>query len=107
MPHGPALTFFEVFGRFQHTNPLYKNSLIACLEGEVKVTILDDEVILKPREVIGYDYPHNPFIEPATPLAPNSRPATIIWIGGNRLGKVPDLDANLKQIRVKKLRVRP
>jgi len=91
MPEGPGMNSIELFGRFegQINQTLYKDALLLCLEGEVTATIKGAGVLLKTGDTIGFSTKHLTSLEPSSHLTPNALPVRLLWIGGNRLGKVP------------------
>lgn len=88
MPAGPGMVFMELFARFDGAlnAPLYEDAILYCVEGDASVGISGDVVSMSAGDAMGYVTERLEYIEPAPE---QELPIRLIWIGANRVGKIP------------------
>jgi len=90
MPEGPGATLLEVYGRYENAiNPeVYRDAMMHCLRGGVRLGILDEIVELGEGDFVGYVSRNLRWIEPVAPLGENDPVSLVLWFGAVRLGRV-------------------
>lgn len=89
LPDGPASAIFELGTSLQGINAeLYRDAILHCLAGRIRVTAEGQEFILGPGDFVGYKNDLDILISPVEPLSPHFEPPRLLWIGGNRVGQV-------------------
>lgn len=91
MPDGPGVVFIDLYriheGNINET--VYKDALLYCVEGHAIVGVQNESVVLSEGDVIGICPKDIKFMAPGPQMTPQTLPVRLMWIGGNRLGKVP------------------
>jgi len=65
LPNGPGINRLELYGRFEDPRMLqFHVNTLHCLDGEIRIAWSDDQVILRPNEVIAFRTKDPLFIEP-------------------------------------------
>lgn len=65
LPNGPGINRLELYGRFEDPRMLqFHVNTLHCLVGEIRIAWSDDQVILRPNEVIAFRTKDPLFIEP-------------------------------------------
>lgn len=90
MPDGPGATLIEVYGRYPDgINPdIYRDCMIHCLRGAIRLQILDEVVELEEGDFIGFATTNLRWMEPAAPLKGSDPTPLALWFGAVRLGRV-------------------
>jgi len=86
MPDGPGVVFIDLYQLLAGNinGAVYKDALLFCVEGEARVGVRNESVVLSEGDVIGFCPKDMTFMEPTS----QTLPVRLIWIGANRLGKV-------------------
>jgi transcriptional regulator with XRE-family HTH domain len=92
MPDGPGIIFVDLYAPNDDAlNPrVYQDALLVCLEGEAEVGIRGDLVILKAGDVLGFRPKEMNHLAPGPNVLPSSLPVRLLWIGANRVGRLPE-----------------
>ena len=101
MPQGPGTTFIELYGRYNHplNENVYREALILCQQGNVRIGINDTLVELEPGDVVGFSNHEMRWMEPIF-NDPDDLPTELLWVGAVRSGRIIEL--NRKRVLVRK-----
>jgi transcriptional regulator with XRE-family HTH domain len=92
MPKGPGLAVDEIHADREYGGSMtYRDCIRYCLRGEVLVTIGDCTYTLGEGDAIGYSNDLVFHMAPAHPLGPHDLPPLVLWVGANRMGKLPEV----------------
>jgi len=91
MPNGPGVISLDLYQHLEGNinETVYKDALLICVEGEAKVGVRDESVVLSAGDVIGICPKDITFMEPGPGMTAETLPVRLMWIGANRLGKIP------------------
>lgn len=90
MAEGPGTTFIELYGRYEGSMNMhiYREALIHCQRGGVRVGIKDRFIDLVAGDTVGFTNEHLRSLQSTVDAASEEAPTQLIWIGGVRVGKV-------------------
>ena len=85
MPEGPGLVTFELYGRypFAFNKEIYRDCLLSCLQGRVRLRIGGSTLELGDGGVVGYRSRDLEWIEP---VEGGELPVRLTWTGAVRIG---------------------
>ncbi|MGV3614574.1 MAG: helix-turn-helix domain-containing protein [Fimbriimonas sp.] len=93
MADGPGITFVELYEDYKGVNSrLYKNAIVYCMRGQVRIGLGDQRTVLTEGDAFGYNSDEEEMVMgPAHPITESELPPLVMWIGANRKGgTVPD-----------------
>lgn len=90
MPDGPGATLIEVYGRYPHgiNADIYRDCMIHCVRGSIRLQILDEVVELGEGDFVGFVNRNLRWIEPAAPVRASDPTPLALWFGAVRLGRI-------------------
>lgn len=90
MAEGPGTTFIELYGRYEGSmnKNIYREALIYCQRGAVRVEIKDTFVDLVAGDTVGFTNDFLKSLESTVDVNSEDAPTLLVWIGGVRVGKV-------------------
>ena len=91
MPEGPGIVMLELFGRLDgpFNATMYRECVLSCARGGVRVGVGDDVVELVEGEALGYRSKDLRWMEPLAPTDSDGLPSTLTWTGAVRVGNLP------------------
>jgi transcriptional regulator with XRE-family HTH domain len=91
MPEGPGNVYLEIYGYYESgiNAASYKDGVLHCLRGEVLITIEGETLHLCEGSMVGYNNYIQFGMQPVRPVGPDELPPLLLWIGANRVGRVP------------------
>ena len=91
MPEGPGIVTLELFGRLDGSfnATVYRECVLSCARGGVRVGVGDDIVELVEGEALGYRSKDLRWMEPLVPTDNDGLPTTLTWTGAVRVGNLP------------------
>ncbi len=100
MPQGPGTTFIELYGRYDRAMnaDVYREALICCQRGSVRIGIGDSVAELGEGDVVGFSNGEMRWMEPIA-NDPDELPTRLLWIGAVRIGRVIPLDRKRVLVR--------
>ena len=101
MAEGPGATLIEVYGRYPHpfNVEIYRDCIIHCLRGRIRVAILDDIVDLGEGDFVGLASRNLSWIEPAAPIDIDDPTPLALWMGAVRLGRLVQAEGRRSIVR--------
>ena len=91
MPEGPGIVMLELFGRLDgpFNATMYRECVLSCARGGVRVGVGDNIVELVEGEALGYRSKDLRWMEPLAPTDSDGLPTTLTWTGAVRVGNLP------------------
>ncbi len=89
LPEGPASLYLEIgLGMGRVNDKTYKDAIMHCLSGTVRFKAEGQNIVLEPGDFVGYRNDLDIDITPIEPLSPHFEPPKLMWVGGNRIGRL-------------------
>lgn len=90
MPDGPGILTIEMYRRVEGplNSTLYRECVLSCTRGRVRVGVGDDVIELDEGEALGYRSTDLRWMEPLAPVE-DGLPTMLTWTGAVRVGNLP------------------